>query len=141
MKELYHNLKVVQAFAPAQYTATQTSAAIDRMGYESVLVVVSIGACAAADAANYITFTVTTGATSAAAGAVASGDYVFETDDIADLKIDDAATQAGTVMTFSLRLRTAAQRYLKIVATETLVSDIFYSVDVILGNPASMPTH
>lgn len=44
MRDLSHNLGVVQAVAPAVLTATNTSAAIDLLGFDSAMVVINTGA-------------------------------------------------------------------------------------------------
>lgn len=46
MRDLYSNFGVVQAVAPAVLTATNTSAAIDLLGFNSAAVIINTGAIA-----------------------------------------------------------------------------------------------
>jgi hypothetical protein len=48
MRDLANNIGAVQAVAPAVLTATNTSAAIDLLGFESAAVVINTGAIVAA---------------------------------------------------------------------------------------------
>lgn len=43
MRDLYHNLKVVEAIAPAALDADNTPAAIDRLGFEAVALAIHVG--------------------------------------------------------------------------------------------------
>lgn len=44
MRDLYHNIATVQAVAPAVLSATNTSAAMDLLGFESAAIVINTGA-------------------------------------------------------------------------------------------------
>ncbi|WP_028748018.1 hypothetical protein [Rhizobium mesoamericanum] len=46
MRDLAHSLGIVQAVAPAVITASNTSAAIDLLGFDSAAIIVSTGAIA-----------------------------------------------------------------------------------------------
>jgi len=46
MRDLSHNLGVVQAFAPAVYAATTAGSAIDLLGFDSAMLTINTGAIA-----------------------------------------------------------------------------------------------
>jgi len=114
-KDLVKNSKYQTAIEPAAYTTTQTSSAIDLRGATEVEVIVSVGAITTADANKYFTFTVTDGATSAAATAVAATQYRVA-DSWDRVLNDEDANEGGQVYAFQFL---PDSRYMKVVATAT----------------------
>jgi hypothetical protein len=114
-KDLVSNFDYTTAIEPASYTSTQTSSAIDLRGEKEVLVIVDVGAITTGEAGKYFTFTVTEGATSAAADAVATTQYRVA-DSWDRILNDDDASEGGQVYAFQF---IPTERYMKVVATAT----------------------
>ena len=114
-KDLVKNFDYTTAIEPAAYTTTQTSSAIDLRGVTEVLVIVDVGAITTGEAGKYFTFTVTDGATSAAATAVAATQYRVA-DSWDRVLNDEDANEGGQVYAFQFL---PDSRYMKVVATAT----------------------
>ncbi|MBY2913771.1 hypothetical protein [Rhizobium leguminosarum] len=126
MRDLSHNLGVVQAVAPAVLTATNTSAAIDLFGFESAMVAVNTGAIAGSG-----NFT----AKLQESNTTTSGDFT----DVA------AGDLIGTLPAVLLASNVAKQsyignkRYLRTVITLNSGTSIAASAVIIKGNARSRP--
>ncbi|WP_066715929.1 MULTISPECIES: hypothetical protein [Hyphomicrobiales] len=126
MRDLSHNVGIVQAVAPAVLTATNTSAAIDLLGFDSAMVVVNTGAI------------------------VSSGNFtpkLQESDTTTSGDFTDVAA-ADLTGTFPAALSAASvikvgyignKRYIRTVLTLNSGTSIAASATVIKGHPASAP--
>jgi len=125
-KDLCHNFDYGLSIAGASITATTTGDAIDLNGITDVMVLVSVGAVATADASNYQTFTVTECAT-AAGTYVAAGTSQYSTSDSWD-RIINATTEENDIYAFNFF---PTERYIRVVATETGTTEAIFSANVI----------
>lgn len=135
-KDIVKNFDYTTAISPASYTSTQTSSAIDLRGVKEVLVVVDVGAITTGAAENYFTFTVTDGATSAAADAVDSTQYRVA--DSWDRILNDEDANEGR-QTYAFQFLPDV-RYMKVVATATGSPSAVFGVTVLTtkrSGPAS----
>lgn len=130
MKDLYNNLAIVQALAPVAVAADNTGSAIDLAGYDSALIILSVGT-------------------------VTDGTYAIEiqesdTTTAGDFAAVDAADLIGTEKTgitttndetyYAVGYK-GSKRYIRYVITETSAGSTggVMSVVVIKGNPAHAP--
>lgn len=126
-RDLKNNVSVVAAVAPATLTATNTSAAIDTLGYESVTVSILTGAIGGAG--NFTPKLQHSDTTT-------SGDFV----DV------PAAELIGTFPAALLEASSVrvgykgAKRYVRTVLTLNSGTNIAAAASVILGHPRQAPT-
>lgn len=126
MRDLSHNLGVVQALVPQVLAATDTSAAIDLNGFNSAMVVINTGAIVSSG-----NFT----AKLQESDTTTSGDFT----DVA------AADLIGTLPAVLLASSVAKQsyignkRYLRLVTTKNSGTSIAAGAVIIKGNAASKP--
>ena len=113
-KDLCHNFDYGLSIIGADITATTTGEAIDLTGITDVMVLISVGNVAIADASNLFTFTVTECAT-AAGTYVAADASQYDTSDSWD-RIINATTEEETIYAFNFF---PTSRYMRVVATET----------------------
>lgn len=125
MRDLANNIGTVQAVAPAVLSATNTSAAIDLLGFDSAAVVINTGAI------------------------VSSGDFtakLTECDTSGGTYTDVAA--AHLVGTFPASLEAdsvvkvgyiGTKRYLKTVITKNSGTSIAAGAVIVKGHPAEAP--
>lgn len=126
MRDLSHNLGVVQALAPQVLAATDTSAAIDLKGFGSAAVVINTGAIVASG-----NFT----AKLQESDTTTSGDFT----DVAAANLIGtlpAALEAASVYKQSY---IGNKRYLRLVTTKNSGTSIAAGAVVIKGNAASRP--
>lgn len=133
--DLYHNLKPINQIAPVAVTATATATGIDTTGYQSVMFVVSVGVITAADASNYLTFTVEeSDSLSTGYAAITDTNRLLGTPTV----IEGVAVLAASQNWFGItRLQ---KKYIRLVATETGTFSAIVSAIAILGNPRHAPT-
>lgn len=126
MRDLAHNIGVVQAVVPQVIAATNTSAAIDLLGFDSAAVIVSTGAI------------------------VGSGDYTAKLQHSDTTTSGDFAdvTAADLIGTFPASLAEnsivkvgyiGVKRYLRTVITKNSGTSIAASAEVIKGNAHTRP--
>lgn len=126
MRDLSHNLGVVQALIPQVLAATDTSAAIDLNGFNSAMVVINTGAIVSSG-----NFT----AKLQESDTTTSGDFT----DVA------AADLIGTLPSVLLASSVAKQsyignkRYLRLVTTKNSGTSIAAGAVIIKGHAASKP--
>ena len=122
-KDLASNLDSGISIVPAQYTATETGDEVSVVGKgQEVMIVIPIGAVAAADASNRFTFTVTQATSSGGSFTAAdSGQYDWIEGD----GYINATTEADSVMTCNFYLKPTYD-FLKIVATENGTADAIF---------------
>lgn len=126
MRDLSHNLGVVQALVPQVLAATDTSAAIDLNGFNSAMLVINTGAIASSG-----NFT----AKLQESDTTTSGDFT----DVA------AADLIGTLPAVLLASSVAKQsyignkRYLRLVTTKNSGTSIAAGAVIIKGHAASKP--
>lgn len=126
-RDLVHNIEIVQAVAPAVLTATNTSAAVDTGGYESVTVAINTGAIAGSGLfAPKLQESDTT--TSGDFTDVAAGDLLGSFPD------DLAATSVYKVGYLG------SKRYVRTVLTLVSGTSIAAGATIVLGNPRNAPT-
>jgi hypothetical protein len=109
-QNLVNNLDPIQHFAPQTLTTTASSTAVDALGVESILITVNVGA-GTINSTDSSTWTVTEGATSAAADAVAASQLAAV--DSWDYLLDITGDQ-NTVKQFQFY---PSKRYYKITHT------------------------
>lgn len=126
-RDLKNNIKTVAAVAPAVLTATNTSAAIDTLGFESATVSILTGAIAGSgDFTPKLQHSDTT----------TGGDFV----DVpaADLIGSFVATlEAASVYRVGYK---GAKRYVRTILTLNSGTSIAAAASVILGHPRNAPT-
>lgn len=134
MKDLYHDISVLNALSPAQITATTNGNIIDLAGYQGCTFVITTGAIAGGDADNNLTAILQEGDESdlSDAAAVAADDYM------GTLPVfNDAAGQANSQFAVGYK---GTKRYVRLRFVETGVADAFLSAAAILSHPRHMPT-
>jgi len=126
LRDLANNIGVVAAVAPAVLTATNTSAAIDLLGFNSAAVVINTGAIVSSG-----DFT----ATIEESDTTTSGDFttVAAADLVGTLP---AALAASTVYKVGY---TGGKRYIRTVLTKNSGTSIAAGAVVVKGNPGSAP--
>lgn len=127
--DLVHNFDLERAIDPASYTATKTGEEIALSG-GPVLVLVTVGAVAAADAENYVTFTVEQ-ATATGGDFSAADSSQYKVADSWD-RLINATTEGNAVYAFQF-IPAATYDYIKVVGTETGTTEAIYDVTVIQG--------
>lgn len=136
MMDLTHNLKVAVAKIAAQVTATgSTSVTVDTQFYEMVMFIIAITLVAAADASNYLTFSVKESDDSTfgdGTEAVVATDRIIGT-----MAVINLTTQANSVMKFGIKPGT--KRYLKLYYTETGTFDATFGATAVLGGARHNP--
>lgn len=125
---LVHNLKGSVADAYAQVTATATGDEIQLTG-GAVLFIVHVHAVGAADASNYLLFTVNQA--TASGGTFAAADSSQYVTNLWDRYIN-ATTETG-VKIFQF-IPAATYDYVKLIATETGTADVTYSAVCLQGD-------
>jgi len=125
-KDLCHNFDYGLSIIGADHTATATGEEIDLLGITDVMVLISVGNVAIADASNLFTFTVTECATSGGTF-VAAGTTQYSTSDSWD-RIINATTEEEDIYAFNFF---PTKRYIKVVATETGTAQAIFSANVI----------
>ena len=118
--DMGRNIERAQSIAPAAITATTTGEEVDLSGVLDCMILVDVGVISAADANNYMTFTVTqatatggsfSAADSAQYGAIDSWDLVL-----------NATTEGSQTYAFNFFPK-ADYPIIKVVATETSTFD------------------
>jgi len=132
-KDLVHNFDYIVGITPIDRTATVTGSEIDLLGAIDVLIIVSIGAVAIADATKLFTFTVTQCATSGGTFAAAATTQYMVADSWD--RIINATTEADAVKAFQFK---PTLRYIKVVATETGAAQATFGA-VVVYNKRSQP--
>lgn len=113
MKDLYHNVAVSQVLDPATVTSTQTSAAIDLRGYDSLSVAFALGQSGdTLSGSVYWTLKLQDSDDDASYSDVAASGVL---NTAATITVDDAAEDSA-VYTIGY---TGGKRYVKAVATAT----------------------
>ena len=126
MRDLAHNIGVVAAVAPAVLSATNTSAAIDLLGFDSVAVVINTGAI------------------------VSSGDFTATIEESDTTTGGDFTTVAAADLIGTLPASLAAstvykvgyigtKRYVRTVIAKNSGTSIAASALVVKGNPGDAP--
>lgn len=132
MKDIYNNVKVVQAVAPAALTQDTASSAIDRAGYGSVLFIMDVGV-------------ITDGKWGLEISECDTSDGTFTAVDNANLiGLEPTALESGTGKGGSAAHKVGykgSKRYLKATIKEEVASTTgaVAGVVAILGNPAHAP--
>lgn len=126
----------IQSIAPAAITATTTGSAVDVTGYEGVEIVVEAGVITAADASNYMTFTVTYTTDDTNYTALDSGDYISPA---SWDRIINATTEGSATYRFGIKPSVANISKIKVVATETGTFNGIFGASVRLANPLVGP--
>lgn len=125
MRDIAPNIAVVQAVAPAVLSATNTSAAIDLLGFDSAAVVINTGAIVSAgDFTAKLTECDTSGGTYtdvAAANLVGTFPASLEADSV---------VKVGYI---------GNKRYLKTVITKNGGTSIAAGAVIVKGHPANVP--
>lgn len=131
--EIYHNLKVIQAMAPKAVSADDTGSAIDLLGFDSILVELSVGAVTDGVYAFELQESDTT----------VSGDFTAVADgDLIGTEKTGIATGAGNGGNAVYKLGYIGnKRYIRYKITETSAgtTGMLAAVTVVLGNPAHAP--
>lgn len=126
MKDLYSNVKVVQALAPAVQAAAATGIAIDLQGVGSAVIVVETGAIAGAgDFGVKLQHSDTT----------TSGDFVDVPEALATSNAPATLTASGA---FKLGYA-GGKRHLRLALTKEGGTSIALGAVAILGQPAVVP--
>lgn len=113
MRDLYHNVLVSQPFSPANSTVVRTSSAIDLQGFNSAVVIVSLGTAAdTLSASVYWTMKLQHSDDNSTYADVASADVTNG----ATSYVADAPNEAAQAYVFGY---IGGKRYLKAVATPT----------------------
>ncbi|TCM57833.1 hypothetical protein C8J36_102636 [Rhizobium sp. PP-F2F-G48] len=128
MKDTYHDMKAVQAIAPAVLAAAATGAAIDLSGFDSAVLVVNTGAI------------------------VASGDFGVKLQesnttteaDFADVAPADRLGAIPATLTANTTYRlgyigSKRKRYIRAVVTKAGGTSIAVAAVAVLGHPAIAP--
>lgn len=140
-RDLAHNVKVVQALANQQYSATTNGDIIDSKGYESLTFIISVGNNFAFDGSNYLTFTVQEGDDSGLSDAagIASGNYLAPQKNGATWdRVLDATADGDAAFLIGVTL--SAKRYYRLVMTETgTVTSAEVGAVAELGHPRHAP--
>ncbi|MDX8517964.1 hypothetical protein [Mesorhizobium dulcispinae] len=126
MRDLANNIAAVQAVAPAVLTATNTSAAIDLLGYNSAAVIINTGAIVGAG--NFTPKLQESDASGSGYTDVAAADLVGTF---------PAALAAASVVKVGY---TGNRRYVRTVLTLNSGTSIAAGAVVIKGNAASKPS-
>lgn len=130
MKDLYNNIKIVKALAPVAVSADNTGSAIDLAGYNSAVIVWSVGTVTDGTYAIEIQESDTTTA----------GDFkaVADADLIGTEKTGVKSDTDEDVFAVGYK---GNKRYIRYVITETAAGSTggIMAVNVILGNPAHAP--
>lgn len=126
-RDLVDNIEIVQAVAPAVLSATNTSAAVDTGGYESVTVAINTGAIAGSGLfAPKLQESDTT----------TSGDF---TDVAAGDLIGSFPADLGASTVYKVGYL-GGKRYVRTVLTLVSGTSIAAGATIILGNPRNAPT-
>ena len=126
MRDLVNNIGVVQAVAPAVLTATDTSDAIDLIGFQSVAVIVSTGAIAGSG--NFTAKLQESDTTEAADFTDVEAAYVLG--EFPASLAADAVVKVGYV---------GHKRFLRTVLTKNSGTSIAAGVTVVKGNALERP--
>lgn len=114
MRDLYNNISVVQASAPAVATASVTSSAIDLQGFERVAVIFAVGATGdTLSGSIYWTLKLTECDTS---GGSYTDVVLADLHNAAATVVIDSNSEDETAVKFGYK---GSKRYLKAVATQT----------------------
>lgn len=124
-RDLYSNIGIAAAVAPAVLTATNTSAAIDLRGYQSATVVINTGAIAGSG--NFTPKLQESDASGSGFTDVAAGDL---------LGVFPAALAADSAYRVGYK---GNKRYLKTVLTLNSGTSIAAGAVVVLGHPELAP--
>jgi hypothetical protein len=139
MRDLGSNIQATTSISPASITATTTGTYVDCNGFDSVMAVIPVGAVAAADADNYVTFSAWGTNTVGGAGAVALTTYnPLKASGVVWDKLINNTNEADA--TYSFGIKTAGYRYIAIIGTETLTTTAVYGGIIVAGNPLNAPT-
>lgn len=125
MRDLSHNIGVVQALAPAVYAATTAGTAVDLLGFNSAALVINTGAIVSSGL--YVVSLEESDASGSGFAAVAAGDMIGELPD---------ALEASTTYKVSY---IGNKRYLKATITKTSGTSIAAGAVIIKGNAADKP--
>lgn len=128
MKDLKNHIDPTIAIAPVSVTGATTGVTIDKQGAESVTFVVSLGAVAAADGSNYLTFTMQHGDASdmSDAATVSASDLLGEFVDV-----DDTGLAGSVLCTVGYR---GTKRYCRLMIAETGAASAIVGAVAILGH-------
>lgn len=137
-RDLGNNLMAFQSIAPASITATTTGSVVDLSGYESAMAVIGVGAVAAADATNYVTFKVQVGDESDGSDMADATMYAVKTSAGATWdRLINATTEENQV--YLIGFKTLGKKYARVVGTETLTTTAIYGATIVMGNPWRAP--
>jgi hypothetical protein len=118
-RETYNTKSVVTLRPPTAITATGTSNYVDTIGFDSVLLLVSVGDLGSVDASNLLTFEVqeatATPASASSYSQVAAAELDGDIDTNGEVVIDAAGDESKTYAIAYL----GDARYLRVVYTET----------------------
>ncbi|MFD1744055.1 hypothetical protein ACFSE1_01140 [Rhizobium helianthi] len=126
MRDLSHNLGVVQALAPQVLSATDTSAAIDLIGFDSAAVVISTGAIVSSG-----NFT----AKLQESDTTTSGDF----SDVAAADLIGTLPTALAASSVYKQGYVGNRRYIRLVTTKNSGTSIAVGAVVVKGHAASRP--
>lgn len=140
-KDIYNNIKLIQAVAPATVTADTTSNQIDTRGYEAVAIEVSVGNATTLSTTNYLDIKLTeasesTGTFSAVAQADVRGGQSTSSTDGTLIRLDSTSEESA-VYKFGY---TGGGRVLEVTVDETGTVSCPIAVTAVLGEPADAPT-
>jgi hypothetical protein len=131
MHDILNNLKFTKAKATGQVTASGTGEVVDLAGFKSVAFAILISAVAAADASNYLTFTVQEGSASDGSDmADIPAERILGSAVINNTAQDEQTLKIGAI---------SDKQYVRLKWTETGTADVTFSAIAALGNPNHAP--
>jgi len=139
MRDLYHNIAVLQLMAPGDIKATDTySSIVDLQDFEACDIIVNLGVCTGATGNTYVTPVLQESDSLLEAGfsTVDSGDYLGGLTKVDDLAEDNTVQHVGYV---------GSKRYLRVLMDVTsTMTNVPVSITAILAgarhNPPTAPT-
>jgi len=139
MRDLYHNIAVLQLMAPGDIKATDTySSIVDLQDFEACDIIVNLGVCTGATGNTYVTPVLQESDSLLEAGfsTVDSGDYLGGLTKVDDLAEDNTVQHVGYV---------GSKRYLRVLMDVTsTMTNVPVSITAILSgarhNPPTAPT-
>lgn len=139
MRDLYHNIAVVQLMAPGDIEATDTySSIVDLQDFEACDIIVNLGVCTGATGNTYVTPVLQESDSLLEAGfsAVDSDDYLGGFSKVDDVAKDNTIQRVGYV---------GSKRYLRVLMDVTAtMTNVPVSITAILSgarhNPPTAPT-
>lgn len=139
MRDLYHNIAVVQLLSPTDITTNDTySSIVDLQDFEACDIIVNLGVCTGATVNTYVTpiLQESDSLNEADFGAVSSSDYIGGLTKVDDLAEDNTVQHVGYI---------GSKRYLRVLMDVTsTMTNVPVSITAILSgarhNPPTAPS-